>query len=171
MIRQPALGTLTRGYGILVRAGVAPISRYLFLHRTFQEYLLAWSLGRRDEEECRSLLEQYLYDPAWLEPLSLLGSVWGRLDREEPRSGYGVRIRACVTWLLRETPGISSVAPSCWPAAWQQRGRRHLPDRLFQGMVDLLIDCMLENWVIFGKSLSTKHWEQCTKPAWRWLRL
>ena len=65
-----ALEELTQVHGLLIRTGIGSDSRYLFLHRTFQEYLLAWALARRPD--WLELARQRLYDLAWLEVLSLL---------------------------------------------------------------------------------------------------
>ena len=37
------LDELAQVHGVLIRMGIGSDSRYLFLHRTFQEYLLAWA--------------------------------------------------------------------------------------------------------------------------------
>jgi HEAT repeat protein len=131
-----ALDALDRHSGILTRAGKGHGARYFFLHRTFQEYLLAWAIGRRDD--WLNLLVGRLYDPAWLEPLSLLGSVWDRLVEEE-RENYGGGAEPCVAWLLRENANDLCCRPFLLACRIAVEGRHCLPAPLRKGLFDRLV--------------------------------
>ncbi len=92
---------LTRVEGILVRVGIGPHARYLYLHRTFQEFLLAWALSRRSD--CLTQLKRHVYDPAWQVPLALLGDVWAIRSHEEgQKQNVNIKITECVRMLLEE---------------------------------------------------------------------
>src|SRR5262249_19962110 len=47
---EQALAALTETHGLLTMAGTGAEARYLFLHRTLQEYPLAWALARNGLE-------------------------------------------------------------------------------------------------------------------------
>jgi hypothetical protein len=72
------LSKLTREYGILTPAGDPSAGRrppYLFLHRTFHEFLVADHLAARPFEEWWPAIEANLwFEPDWTEVIALLGS-------------------------------------------------------------------------------------------------
>jgi HEAT repeat protein len=76
-----ALDRLTQADGVLIAIGQEDATRYLFLHRTFQEYLLAWALGRKNNWLDTALSK--VYKKGWSEVLALLGGVLGQ--QEETR--------------------------------------------------------------------------------------
>jgi len=58
--------------GALVPTG-AEHGSYMFLHLTFQEYLTARAISRRDD--WGATIVDHVYDPVWVEPLSLCGGI------------------------------------------------------------------------------------------------
>ena len=72
---------LSVGAGILVPAGDPSAGRpasYLFLHRTFAEYLVARHLAALPEADWLEVVDQHLwFDPDWAEVIPLLGSQLG----------------------------------------------------------------------------------------------
>jgi HEAT repeat protein len=82
---------LSIGAGILVPAGNPSAGRrpgYLFLHRTFAEYLVARHLATLEQQAWTKAVEQHLwFDPDWTEIIPLLsglldpGSARGLIDR------------------------------------------------------------------------------------------
>jgi HEAT repeat protein len=139
---QAAMDTLARQVGILTRSGRPPHARYLFLHRTFQEYLLSWSIARRGD--WRDHLARHVYDPAWREPLAMLGGAWEQIAGEEGE-GAGRDIadeaRSCIEWLLQENARDLLGRPFLLACDVAAEGRRLLPESLAQGLVDALVDC------------------------------
>jgi len=93
------LDELTQTRGVLMQVGLGENARYLFLHRTFQEYLLAWSLARRADWSSISLA--HIYHRAWPEILVLLGGVSEQREREANEQA-GEQSRLFVSALLRE---------------------------------------------------------------------
>jgi HEAT repeat protein len=69
--------------GILIKVNDERDPDYLFLHRTFHEYLTACALAQRQDWLEQAL--QKIYDPAWLQALILLG---GKLKTREPAERY-----------------------------------------------------------------------------------
>ncbi len=57
--------------GILVKAQKGGDPQYIFLHRTFQEYLTAFCLAKREDYQTKALAK--IYDSDWTEVLRLLG--------------------------------------------------------------------------------------------------
>ncbi len=57
--------------GILVKAQEGGDPQYIFLHRTFQEYLTAFCLAKREDYQTKALAK--IYDSDWTEVLRLLG--------------------------------------------------------------------------------------------------
>ena len=59
---EEVLTNLTQGCGILIQTGTGPDAQYLFLHRSFQEYLLAWALARRPDwlSSAREVIRSHL---------------------------------------------------------------------------------------------------------------
>ena len=74
--------------GILIKANDERDPDYLFLHRTFHEYLTACALMQRPDWLEQAL--QKIYDPAWLQVLILLG---GRMDTVEQAERYIAMLR------------------------------------------------------------------------------
>ena len=86
---QPAaeiLRELSVGAGVLVPEGNPSGGRnprYLFLHRTFAEYLVARHLASYREEHWLRIVDQHMwFDPDWVEVIRLLGA---QLDVQEAR--------------------------------------------------------------------------------------
>ncbi|MEJ2887744.1 HEAT repeat domain-containing protein [Actinomycetospora aeridis] len=53
-------------------------ARYLFVHRTFAEYLAARHLSTLDEQRRWEIIERHLwFDPEWLQVISMLGGLLG----------------------------------------------------------------------------------------------
>jgi hypothetical protein len=97
---EAALDELGRADGILIRTGSAMDAVYHFLHRTFQEYLLAWALARETDWLTTAL--ERAYDPAWSIPLSLLGGVLDQQDEDSLPGSAEERSRRYLIGLLRE---------------------------------------------------------------------
>jgi hypothetical protein len=137
---QAAIDALARRVGILTRSGRPPEARYLFLHRTFQEYLLAWSVARRGDG--RDILARHLYDPAWGEPIAMLGGAWSQLAREQgPAQDIAAEARGCFEWLLHENKGDRlPAAPSGGPATSRPSAQVSCPLRW-------LVDWSKDSWV------------------------
>ena len=74
--------------GILIKANDERDPDYLFLHRTFHEYLTACALAKCSDWLKKAL--QKIYDPAWLQVLILLG---GRLETAEQAESYIFALR------------------------------------------------------------------------------
>jgi hypothetical protein len=71
--------------GVLVRSGDDPEAPWLFLHRTFQEYLTAWALAQHVKKEgwqaLEGLIDHKCWLPEWAEVVVLLA---GELADPEP---------------------------------------------------------------------------------------
>jgi HEAT repeat protein len=71
--------------GVLTPAGVQHAGRnppYLFLHRTFAEYLTAWHVASLPRDEWLRIVDEHLwFDPDWRPTLGLLGSVFVQQGR------------------------------------------------------------------------------------------
>ncbi|MHA2230948.1 MAG: HEAT repeat domain-containing protein [Candidatus Hodarchaeales archaeon] len=65
--------------GILRRDGTSETANYIFLHKSFQEYLVARGLA--ETEDCLDVALQHVYDPGWHEVLVLLGGCFEDADK------------------------------------------------------------------------------------------
>jgi HEAT repeat protein len=141
---QQALNKLTQVHGVLTRTGVDLASEYMFIHRSFQEYLLAWALIRREKWLSEAL--KRVYDASWTEVLALLGGVWAQHSLEE-RGQCGAEAGQFVEALERENgcdllsrPLLLAcrVAGEAWSA---------LPPATAQRLTDAVVDGYLQGAV------------------------
>jgi HEAT repeat protein len=124
--RDPAaiLRDLSVRAGVLTPAGGQHAGRnppYLFLHRTFAEYLTAWHLASLPRGEWLRIVDEHLwFDPDWRPTLGLLGAAFVQQGRpaeavvlirhllDQPRDPFNLALfRAMV--VFHELPGQDQV--------------------------------------------------------------
>jgi HEAT repeat protein len=135
---------LGEAHGILIKSGAGKDGQYLFLHRTFQEYLLAWALARR--EEWLSIALQHVHDPAWEEPLVLLGGVLDQQDREAGRKA-GERSLLYISALVKENANDLLCRPVLIAARVAGEARA-LPAELRRQLAESLVNRRLGNGIL-----------------------
>jgi HEAT repeats len=101
---------------------------------------LVWALARRPD--WLSLVPEKLYDPTWMEVLSLLGGVWDQRCWEEHRR-CGPQSTEYVSWLLRENAHDLLCLPLLLAGRAAGEACRCLSEELSRRLAEKLADLYL----------------------------
>ena len=102
------------------------------------------------------LARQRLYDPAWLEVLSLLAGVWDLRGRDEGRE-CGLQSTAYVTWLLQENANDLLDRPLLLAALAAGEARQSLSEDLLNNVFDELVHNFIHGPDFLDRERMTTH--------------
>jgi HEAT repeat protein len=128
-------------YGVLIRTGSGEDARFLFLHRGFQEYLLACALAEQEGWLAAALGR--VYDPTWGEILILLGGVLRRRGRNASAGGQTLA-EQYVLALLRENANDVLCRPLLLAGRSAGEAADGIPERLSGQLGETLLALCLE---------------------------